>query len=120
MNKDNKKSKLVDFNFYNQTGIIYKYDDIESVETGFYRNKIGFLRNQSGNFYYKVNFKDGKKINFHDSISRYEDTYTDYVVFDKLIMAKGVTKTSSTENVKYSSLGEVYINRLCDVINNKN
>ncbi len=112
--------KIIDFNFYNPKGTIYAYDDIKSVETGFYDKKIGFIVNNSGDFYYKVKFKDNKKINFQNAVSRYEDTYTEYIEFDELVMANKVQKTYSTKNANYSNLDKVYLNRLYKVINNKN
>lgn len=110
---------ITDYDWNNLNGTEYSYNDINAVDTGF---EVGRRRNSDAEFYYAITFKDGKMMKFTDTSAaeKYDDTYTDNVAFDKIVMNSGnVKKTGSTYNAKYCSMDKKYIDRLCSVINYK-
>lgn len=114
------KNQIVDYSFYNLKGTSYSYNDISKVETGFQGKFLKVLRGHAGDFYYIVNFKDGKKINFYQANSPFEDTYLELEIFDDLIMDTGKSqKISSTDNCELCSLDQRYIDRFLKIIENK-
>lgn len=114
------KNQIVDYSFYNLKGTSYSYNDISKVETGFQGKFLKVLKGHAGDFYYIVNFKDGKKINFYQANSPFEDTYLELEIFDDLIMDTGKSqKISSTDNCELCSLDQRYIDRFFKIIENK-
>lgn len=112
--------KITKHTWHNPKGIEYMYSEIKSVDTGFKGNIIGSAGKKRGDFYYDITFKNGKSLSFNAAITdKYDVTYTEYEVFDDLVMKGNVTKTGSTENSKYSYLDQQYIEILCRVIENK-
>ena len=85
------------------TGIVYHYNDVQKVETGFYKHVIFFLH-EKGDFYYHMIMKDGTKISIGDTqtIEQYEeDTYSDYVVIDNLVIQYHPKKTGDIKNSEF-------------------
>lgn len=114
------KNQIVDYNFYNPKGTSYSYNDISKVRTGFKGKSLKIFQEHAGDFYYVVNFKDGKKINFYQANSPFEDTYLELEIFDDLIMDTGkAQKISSKDNHKLCSLDQRYIDRFLKIIENK-
>ena len=73
------------------------------METGFYKHGILFLH-EKGDFYYHMIMKDGTKISIGDTqtIEQYEeDTYSDYVVIDNLVMQYDPKKTGDIKNSEF-------------------
>lgn len=114
-------SKIIYRSWFDPLGTIYSYDDIESVECGFYKNGLYYFH-EKGEFYYKVHMKDGKVISLQNTqtIEKYEDdTYLEIEVFDKDVMKYPVKKISSDKYYEYAMLDQRYIDRFILIINNK-
>lgn len=112
---------IVHHSFLNPFGESYSYDDIATVECGFYGSGFHFFR-EKGDFYYQVTMNDGKTIKFNDTqtTEQYEnDTYSELVVFDNEIMKHDVKKISSDKNSEYAMLDQIYVDRFISIINNK-
>lgn len=102
-------------------GIIYSYQDIESIECGFYKNSLFYLHDK-GDFYYKLNMKDGKTISLEEiqTTSQFEDdTYSEIEYFDSQVMKYNIKKISSDQYSQYNTLDKVFVKRFLSIINNK-
>ena len=112
------KDKIIDYNFYNPTGVEYTYDDITNINTGFL-GKRKFLYGNKGDFYYKITLKNKKTIDLSDATSDFDDTYLELEIFDKLALDKSnAKKIASKENYKLCDLGKRYVDRFLRIIEN--
>lgn len=114
-------NKIIYRSYFNPIGTIYSYDDIESVECGFYKNGLSYFH-EKGEFYYKVHMKDGQSISLQNTqtIEKYEDdTYIEIEIFDKDVMKYPVKKISSDKYSQYAMLDQRFIDRFISIINNK-
>lgn len=110
---------------FNPSGNVYKYEDVDSIETGFGNKVISCSEyNEKGNFYYKI-IIDGKEIVFsqptvNDKIERYnKNTYLELEEFDHKLVSLGVFKTSSDKGFENSYFEDDIIKRFLKIINNK-
>jgi len=113
--------KIVLHSYTNPLGTTYSYDDIESVECGFY-GKGFYYFHEKGEFYYKVHLKDGKSFSVKDTetTEKYEnDTYSEIEAFDQEVMKHDVKKISSDKYSQYAMLDQVYVDRFISIIHNK-
>lgn len=114
------KNQIKDYSFYNPTGTIYSYNDISKVQVGFKGKYNKIFKGHAGEFYYIVSLKDGKKMNFYQTNSTFEDTYLELEIFDKLIMDTGkAQKQSSKENYQFCDFDKRYIERFLRIIENR-
>ncbi|GLC30168.1 MerR family transcriptional regulator [Clostridium omnivorum] len=114
------ENKIIDYSFYNPLGKTYSYSDISNVQTGFKGKLLNTFKKNAGEFYYIVTFNNGKKINFYQANSKFEDTYLELEVFDNLIMKTGkVEKVSSSDNSEYCDLDARYVNRFLRIIDHR-
>ncbi|KGO15546.1 MerR family transcriptional regulator [Clostridium botulinum] len=114
------KNKIKDYNFYSPIGTTYSYNDISKVQAGFKGKSFKIFKSHAGDFYYIVNFKDDKKINFYQANSTFEDTYLELQIFDKLIMnTSKVQKESSKENYQFCDFDKRYVDRFLRIIENR-
>lgn len=114
------ENKIIDYSFYNPLGKTYSYSDISKVQTGFKGKLLNTFKKNAGEFYYTVSFNNGKKINFYQANSKFEDTYLELEVFDNLIMKTGkVEKVSSSDNSEYCDLDARYVNRFLRIIDHR-
>ncbi|MBF8982566.1 hypothetical protein IZY60_03340 [Lutibacter sp. B2] len=107
----------------NPTGIQYSYDDIASVNTGVYHNRILFIR-EKGQFYYKVKFNDGRSIDLMDLAKVHKEfndleTYEEIEIMDKKIMKMRVSKISSDKYLHLVKFDPKYSNRFQRILDNK-
>ncbi|MCI6693937.1 MAG: hypothetical protein MR510_15960 [Clostridium sp.] len=111
---------IYDYSFYNLKGNKYTFADVEYVNTGF---NDGWIN--KGEFFYNIQFKDGKKLKLaHPSSTqlsrKYEyDTWQEYVDIDKYIMDAGAKKESSENGVEHVKMDKVYVDKLLKVVRNK-
>lgn len=113
------KEKIIEYKFYNPKGISYDYSDIKKVETGFYMKKHMKKNVRAGDFYYRVEFENGRVIDFSSTFGPYNETYLEVEIFDKFIMENSsVEKNGIVGGVEKSNLGKKYIDRLLRVIGN--
>lgn len=93
-------------------GIIYKYQDVESVDVSI---KRGLLN-------YKIHV-DGHSFTFSQPTTngeqRYDDTYIELEDFDQALMNYGIKKNSSLKNISKVDMDQVYIDRFKRIINNQ-
>ncbi len=114
------KDSITCYSTFDPTGEVYHYDDIESIKTGFYKN--GFLLREKGEFYYHITLKNNKVIKVDDTqtISQYEeDTYSELVELDNLIMKYKPIKVGTTDYSEYLLMDDIYIERFKSIVNNK-
>ncbi|SHH19341.1 MerR family transcriptional regulator [Clostridium grantii] len=113
------KNRIVDYSFYKPSGVIYSYNDIVKVETGFKGKFLGRFRKNAGEFYYIVNFTNGSKVNLYQGNSSLEDTYLELEIIDDLIMKTSAEKIASPENSEYCDLDQRYIDRFLRIVSNR-
>ncbi|WP_434291706.1 MerR family transcriptional regulator [Clostridium botulinum] len=114
------KNQIKDYSFYNPKGTEYSYNNISKVQAGFKGKSAKVFKGHAGDFYCIVSFKDGKKINFYQANSAFEDTYLELEIFDKLIMETSkAQKQSSKENYQFCDLDKRYVDRFLRIIENR-
>lgn len=87
--------------FFNPTGKHYTLEDIERVEVGFYGNSIPILSgHQSGDFYYKITFEDGRTEDWAQASPADDDrdSWEALLELDERIMSMDVEKISNDKN----------------------
>lgn len=111
--------EIIRHSFYHPFAEEYTYKDIVSVDTGAYGDYIPHIR-QKGDFYYIIRFKDGTTINLMDiGDESSDDTYSQVEHIDKIVMSYGAKKVSSENNIQFSNLDKIYIDRFKRIIENK-
>ena len=111
---------IYDYSFYNVKGDKYTFSDVDYVNTGF----VDYGRNK-GEFFYNIELKNGTKLrlaypSMHQLSEKYEDdTWQEYVDIDEYIMNSGAKKDSSEKGSKYVQMDKVYVDKLLNVIRNK-
>lgn len=111
---------IYDYSFYNLKGDKYTFSDVEYVNTGF----VDSGRNK-GEFFYNIELKNGTKLRLaHPSMTQLSEIYDDdswqeYVDIDEYIMNSGAKKDSSEKGSKYVQMDKVYVDKLLNVIRNK-
>ena len=111
---------IYDYSFYNLKGDKYTFSDVEYVNTGF----VDYGRNK-GEFFYNIELKNGTKLRLaHPSMTQLSEIYDDdswqeYVDIDEYIMNSGAKKDSSEKGSKYVQMDKVYVDKLLNVIRNK-
>lgn len=111
---------IYNYSFYNLKGNKYTFNDVEYVNTGF---NDGWTK--KGEFFYNVQFKDGKKLKLAYPSStqlseKYSyDTWQEYVDIDKYIMESGAKKESSENGVEHVTMDKIYVDKLLKVVRNK-
>lgn len=112
---------IIHYSTFYPLGIVYQYDDVKKVETGFYEHGMLMLREQ-GEFYYKITMQDGKVISIEDTqtISEYEeDTYTELVILDDMIMQYHPLKKGDDRFADYLLMDQIYIDRFLSIVHNQ-
>lgn len=111
---------IMRYSFFDPDGEAFSYDDIVKVETGFGGKFLGLPMYGTGDFYYKVTYKDGTTEDWGGCTSDYdEDTWLWMIRLDELVMASGAEKISSEENYQYCQMEQRYVDMLLQVIRNQ-
>ena len=111
---------IMRYSFFDPHGEAYTYDDIVKVETGFGGKFLGLPMYGTGEFYYKVTYKDGTVENWGGCTSDYdEDTWLWMIRLDEMVMASGAEKISSEDNYQYCQMDQRYVDMLLQVIRNQ-
>ncbi len=116
--------KIKDYSVFSPSGREYSYEDVVSIDTGVYGNKIRLpFMHYKGEFYYIIEFNDGKKINLNDSIggaNGNEDVYKIFEDLDTSFVNMGVKKTASMENFEALSqrADKKYSDRIKGILEN--
>lgn len=111
---------IMRYSFFDPDGEAFSYDDIVKVETGFGGKFLGLPMYGTGDFYYKVTYKDGTTEDWGGCTSDYdEDTWLWMIRLDELVMASGAEKISSGENYQYCQMEQRYVDMLLQVIRNQ-
>ena len=100
-------NKIKDYSVFSPSGREYSYKDIVSIDTGVYGNKIRLpFMHYKGEFYYIIEFNDGRKININDSVggtNGNDDIYKIFEDLDTSFVNMGIKKTASMENFEFLS-----------------
>jgi hypothetical protein len=117
-------SKIIDYSFLTPQGKVYRYSDIVKINTGVY-GKGQILGHSKGDFYYIVEFKDGKKVDWANNIGAAKNDIDERFVLDKLdkrLVNMGIPKKSSMANFKYTikSLDKIYTDKIKSILKRKN
>lgn len=115
------QSEIVSYSPLHPFGVTYTYEDVETVECGFYENGF-WIFHEKGEFYYQLTMKDGKVLTFEDTHTTPEfekDTYTELVQLDHLVMKYQPQKISSSKYSQYAILDQKYIDRFLSIVNHK-
>lgn len=108
------------YSTFHPSGEKYAYKDVKSIETGFYKN--GFLLREKGEFYYHITLSNNKviKVDNTQTTPYYEeDTYSELVELDNLIMKFKPKKEGTTKYSEYLMMDDIYIERFKNIVNNK-
>jgi hypothetical protein len=90
------------------------------VETGFGGKFLGLPLRGTGEFYYRVTYKDGTTEDWGECSSDFdEDSWLWMIRLDEMVMASGAQKISSEENHEYCQMEQRYVEMLLEVIRNK-
>lgn len=106
--------------FFNPTGKHYTLEDIERVEVGFYGNSIPIMSgHQSGDFYYKIIFEDGRTEDWAQASPADDDRdhWEALLKLDAWIMSADVEKISSDKNRDKAFYDQECLD-ICDAILN--
>lgn len=95
------ENSIVQFGVLHPTGVDYKLEEINSVETGF---------TKKGDFYYEVELPGEEKVKFEvPSVNASDhpeyknaDSYEELVDFDAKLMSLGIPKTSDEGSIQYA------------------
>ena len=113
---------------FHPAGVEYAYTDVSRVETGFGNSAFSLAEyKRRGSFFYRIVLQDGTEKVFHTpypngDVSRYcadDATYLELEEFDIALMALGIPKTSSEENVEYCDFDPPYVERFLRIIRRK-
>jgi hypothetical protein len=111
---------IVRYSFFDPAGTQYRYEDIVQVETGFGGKFLGLPLRGTGEFYYRVTYKDGTTEDWGECSSDFdEDSWLWMIRLDEMVMASGAQKISSEENHEYCQMEQRYVEMLLEVIRNK-
>lgn len=113
-------SQIIHYSFFHPQGIVYEYQDIVSVKTGFYEHHL-WMMHDKGDFYYQLTMNDGKMISVEDTqtTKEYEeDTYSELVVLDDMIMQYHPQKIADDRFSQYLMMDQVYIDRFLSIVHN--
>lgn len=114
-------NEIVYYSTIHPQGITYKYQDVKSIQTGFYEHGFWFFH-EKGEFYYKIKMNDNRVINIQDTqtIPEYEeDTYYELVVLDDIIMKYHPIKYGDDRFSKYLMMDQIYIDRFLSIVHNQ-
>lgn len=117
-------NKIKDYSIFSPLGREYSYEDVVSIDTGVYGNKIRLpFMHSRGDFYYIVEFNDGRKIDLNDSVGGTKDNGDMYKIFEDLdasFVNTGIKKTASMENFEFFSqrVDKEYSDRIKNVLEN--
>lgn len=106
--------------FFNPAGKHYTLEDIERVEVGFYGNSIPILSgHQSGDFYYKIIFEDGRTEDWAQVSPADDDRdhWEALLELDARIMSMDVEKISNDKNRDKAFYDQECLD-ICDAILN--
>lgn len=111
---------IMRYSFFDFDGEAYRYEDIVKVETGFGGKFLGLPMYNTGDFYYKVTYKDGTTEDWGGCTSDFdEDSWLWMIRLDEMVMAGGAEKISSEENYQYCQMDQRYVDMLLQVIRNQ-
>ncbi len=111
---------IMRYSFFSPSGKEYRYDDIVKVEAGFGGKFLGIPMFKTGDFYYKVTYKDGTVEDWGECTSSFdEDTWLWMIRLDEMVMASGAEKISSEDNYQYCQMEQRYVDMLLQVIRNQ-
>lgn len=105
----------------NPAGKKYSYSDVVSIDAGIYRKGLY----KKGDFYYIVQFSDGKKVNLVNSGSTNEDkvenydSYREIEMVDKSLLKNNIKKTADTESIERCDYDQKYKDIISGILNNK-
>lgn len=106
--------------FFNPGGKHYSLNDIARVDVGFYGNSIPILSgHQSGDFYYKVTFSDGRTEDWAQGSPTVDDqdSWEALLALDTWLMSAGIDKTASDKNRENFMYDQECLD-ICDAILN--
>ncbi len=106
------------YSFFGPLGTTYALEDVVQVEAGFYGKSIAaFTGHESGDFYYKVTFADGKTENWSECtpVNGETDTWEILLMLDEWLMSGDVKKISSDKNREHF-MYDVECLEICDTI----
>lgn len=112
---------IISHSFFHPQGIVYSYQEIEKIDTGFYEHGF-FMLHEKGDFYYDITMKDGKVIQVEDTqtIPEYEeDTYMELVVLDQKIMKYHPIKNGDDRFSQYLMMDQIYIDRFLSIVHHQ-
>lgn len=121
-----KEHKIIDHSFLHPQGKKYDFDDVVKIDTGVRGDRyyLPFTHNK-GDFYYKVEFIDGKTIDLNDEAGGYDEEgeHPTFVLnkLDARLVEMEITKETSMENFHYTteSLDRMYTDQIKSILERK-
>jgi len=117
------KTNINDYTINTPQGRKYQYNDITNITTGVFGEKQ-FFGHSKGDFYYIVEFKDGKKIDWANDVGAVKNDIDERFILnqlDKKLVNMGIPKKSSMANFKYTtkSLDKIYTDKIKSILERK-
>ncbi|MGD6873464.1 hypothetical protein ACQCU1_14905 [Sutcliffiella horikoshii] len=120
------EEKIIDHSFLNPQGKKYDFDDVLKIDTGVRGDRYYFpFTHNKGDFYYKIEFMDGKIIDLNDESGGYdeEEEHPTFVLnkLDARLVDMEITKESSMDNFHYTteSLDRMYTDQIKSILERK-
>lgn len=112
---------IINHTFLSPQGKVYNYSDIVRIDTGVYdKRRFNPLVHTRGDFYYLITLKDGTAIDLNDvgGTKNNRDVYEVLEETDKILVNKGINKTSKIETFQYFNRNLIFADRINDILNN--
>jgi Ca2+/Na+ antiporter len=117
---------IIDHSFLYPQGKKYDFNDVVKIDAGVRGDRfyLPFTHNK-GDFYYKVEFIDGRKIDLNDEAGSYDSNgeHPTFVLnkLDARLVEMGITKVSSMENFHYTTEGldRMYTDQIKSILERK-
>ncbi|WP_198530446.1 hypothetical protein [Bacillus sp. LL01] len=117
---------IIDHSFLHPQGKKYDYRDVVKIDAGVRGDNFYLpFTHKKGEFYYKIEFIDGKKIDLNDEAGSF-DVKGDHPTFvlnqlDDRLVGMGITKESSMKNFHYiaEDLDKMYTDKIKSILERK-
>lgn len=121
------QENIIDHSFLHPQGKKYDYHDVVKIEASVRGDKYYFpFTHNKGDFIYKLEFTDGKVIDFNDEHGGVGENIVNdpnFVLnkFDERLVGLGIPKESNMENFHYATeyLGDIYTDQIKSILERK-
>ncbi|XEC95035.1 hypothetical protein AB6A23_00095 [Paenibacillus tarimensis] len=118
-------NKIIDHSFLSPQGREYSYTDVVKINSGVHGKNRWWMNSSfthaKGDFFYLIELNDGTRIDLAESGgTKQDDPRFILEELDKTLVNMGIPKQSSMENFQYINLGEIYKEKIRNILENVN